>query len=71
LHSTNRFVVVPALVDIIMTLRLLIVLASTLQALSAYVVEPYGGGGYYGAPAPFTALLPHIYSGTIVRRWPR
>jgi hypothetical protein len=54
-----------------MKLRLLIVLASTLLALSACVVEPYGGGGYYGAPAPFTALLPHIYSGTIVRRWPR
>ena len=32
-------------------LRLLFVLAGTLLAVSACVVEPYGGGrGYYGGP---------------------
>lgn len=31
-----------------MKLRVLIVLAGTLLAVSACVVEPYGGPGYYG-----------------------
>jgi hypothetical protein len=31
-----------------MTIRLFVVLACTFLAVSACVVEPYGGGGYHG-----------------------
>ncbi len=36
-----------------MKLRLLFVLAASLLALSACVVEPYGGGPYYGGGAVY------------------
>jgi hypothetical protein len=49
----------------IMKLRFFIVLAATL-ALSACVVEPYGGGGYYGAPAPYYGTPAPYYSGTVI-----
>lgn len=48
-----------------MKLRLLMVLAATL-ALSACVVAPYGGPGYYGAPAPYYGAPAPYYSGTVI-----